>query len=394
MVSLTGITLYHGTRAAFTGLPALPAMFTPHVIAANYYASEQHERRRGTLRVVSAMVLADAHPFLSAKSWKGIAALLGCSVDREAIDAALLRQGWAGWAMKGSRGVEAVTVVRPGTLVEVPAPRGRASRRVARRLPSRRLQLNQAGVPTLDAYLAGALPNPKALGFHRFDDFLRLPHVWYPEDLWWHGTPFEFEQFTYVGNKRVGGGLWAHMGAHFTSDYSVADQFAQGEFGRRVKTTTPRTIAARLLMSNPLRFESEVAMAEDIVAFTSPKGTRHDPWDEIFTWKGARAANRVRKYMAVVRERYDGIVYGNSSEGGFRHPCVIAHPDQIEIVSTPREPHVVMVVRAWLTGESIPASEVARYRLDRADREDIGKSLATWDRYSRGARPGLSTLLR
>jgi 2'-5' RNA ligase/mRNA-degrading endonuclease RelE of RelBE toxin-antitoxin system len=213
------------------------------------------------------------------------------------------------------------------------------------------------------------------VGLHDYDkainrlsgltDFFRqasLPQEWY------HGSGAAFDRFDLNKNKTVQGDEdakhWnSHLGAHFSSDHRVAQEFAQRQGGGHV-------YHAHLSLQNPKHYDSEHDLDQEAVLWAHHNG--HDMGPSVS--KPAYRANiepdewqffpkyddhgdprpNTREIAHGFRDHlkaqgHDGITYGNEFEGahngfhaGERHLSAIAfHPDQITITQQHRgsEPH-------------------------------------------------------
>lgn len=107
-----GTKLYHGTRAGFEGLPRIPAMFGVDPSEVIYYTRTSWHQGPSP-RVIEAAVTSVAGPWLVGRRWSDVAAQMGVPTTEQAINAALLAGGYAGWLMKGAGRIGAVTVVDP-----------------------------------------------------------------------------------------------------------------------------------------------------------------------------------------------------------------------------------------------------------------------------------------
>ncbi|MGW9067845.1 ADP-ribosyltransferase-containing protein [Streptomyces yangpuensis] len=175
---------------------------------------------------------------------------------------------------------------------------------------------------------------------------------------WFHGSGAQFDSFDLGKNKTVqdedDGKHWnSHLGAHFTSDHKVAQEFAQRQGGGHV-------YHAHLDLKNPKHYNSEYDLDEHAVhwaldkgydlgpSMTNPayrKNTEPDEWGLHIThddnWdhrpEAREIAHGFRDHLKA--QGHDGITYGNEFEGahnGFHgergHQCAVAfHPNQIQI---------------------------------------------------------------
>jgi 2'-5' RNA ligase len=175
---------------------------------------------------------------------------------------------------------------------------------------------------------------------------------------WYHGSGAAFDRFDMSKNKTVqdddDAKHWnSHLGAHFTSDHRVAQEFAQRQGGGHV-------YHARLDLQNPKHYESEHDLDREAAHWAHANGhdlgptmsnpayreqTEPDEWQFLIKYndeghprpEAREIAHGFRKHLQA--QGHDGITYGNEFEGahngfhaGERHLSAIAfHPDQIQI---------------------------------------------------------------
>lgn len=203
------------------------------------------------------------------------------------------------------------------------------------------------------------------VGPHNYDDAIKrltsltafFREASLPKE-WFHGSGAAFDQFDLSKNKTVqdedDAKHWnSHLGAHFTSDHRVAQEFAQRQGGGHV-------YHAQLHLQNPKHYDSEHDLDKEAVLWAHANGhdmgpsvskpayranIEPDEWqfhvkydDHGEVRPEARAiAHGFRDHLKA--QGHDGITYGNEFEGanngfhaGERHLSAIAfHPDQIAI---------------------------------------------------------------
>lgn len=173
---------------------------------------------------------------------------------------------------------------------------------------------------------------------------------------WYHGSGAAFDRFDLDKNKTVqedDAKHWnSHLGAHFTSDHRVAQEFAQRQDGGHV-------YHARLDLQNPKHYESEHDLDKEAVHWALGNGhdmgvaadpafrerTEPDEWQFLLKYDDHNNSRTDTREIAhgfrdhLKAQGHDGITYGNEFEGahngfhaGERHLSAIAfHPDQIQI---------------------------------------------------------------
>jgi 2'-5' RNA ligase len=175
---------------------------------------------------------------------------------------------------------------------------------------------------------------------------------------WYHGSGAAFDRFDLGKNKTVqdedDGKHWnSHLGAHFTSDHKVAQEFAQRQGGGQV-------YHVQLGLRNPKHYESEHDLDKHAVHWALGKGydlgpsmtnpayrqhTEPDEWQFHLTYgedgnhrpEAPEIAHGFRDHLKS--QGHDGITYGNEFESaangfhaGERHLSAVAfHPDQVSI---------------------------------------------------------------
>jgi hypothetical protein len=92
----------------------------------------------------------------------------------------------------------------------------------------------------------------------------------FPDDIWYHGTTSEFDQFKTSGIKRTTLDWNSRIGTHFTSAKNVAEEFASGLYKKI--PASGRVMAARLHVNNPKHYEKEVLLANEAVAVAFEHG--------------------------------------------------------------------------------------------------------------------------
>ncbi|MFH8483156.1 2'-5' RNA ligase family protein [Streptomyces sp. NPDC018055] len=173
---------------------------------------------------------------------------------------------------------------------------------------------------------------------------------------WYHGSGAAFDRFDLNKNKTVqeddDAKHWnSHLGAHFTSDHRVAQEFAQRQGGGHV-------YHAHLDLKNPKHYSSEYDLDREAVHWAHDNGhdmgpsfnnpayraqTEPDEWQFHIKYgedgaprpEAREIAHGFREHLRT--QGHDGITYGNEFEGahnGFhadeKHTSAIAfHPDQI-----------------------------------------------------------------
>lgn len=175
---------------------------------------------------------------------------------------------------------------------------------------------------------------------------------------WYHGSGAAFDQFDLSKNKTVqdedDAKHWnSHLGAHFTSDHRVAQEFAQRQGGGHV-------YHAQLNLQNPKHYESEHDLDREATLWAHHNGhdmgpsvskpayrenIEPDEWQFFPKYDDHGAPRPNTREIAhgfrdhLKAQGHDGITYGNEFEGahngfhaGERHLSAIAfHPDQITV---------------------------------------------------------------
>jgi hypothetical protein len=199
----------------------------------------------------------------------------------------------------------------------------------------------------------------------------------HPDDIWYHGTTADFDEFKTHGIKRTTIDWNAKIGIHFTSNSSVAHEFASGLY--KDEESKGRVYAARLHLNNPKQYDNESGIANEAVAVAYKKGIitksdfnkvltskktrsissysdydkflrKNEPFEKVFpesSWKytsfgfdvmyvassnkKSQVANEFKKYL--ISQGYDSIIYENIVEKPNSTCIIVFDPSKIEIVS-------------------------------------------------------------
>lgn len=200
----------------------------------------------------------------------------------------------------------------------------------------------------------------------------------FPDDIWYHGTTADFDEFKTFGIKRTTVDWNAKIGIHFTSYQTVAHDFASGLYkGDELKG---KVIAAKLHVNNPKHYDTESEIANEAVAVAYKQGVltkddfrkvltskktrtissnyeyeqflkKDEPFEKVFPeskWKHlttfgfdvmyvatpnkkAQVAKEFRRHL--ISQGYDSIIYKNIVERPPNTCVIVFDPSKIEIVS-------------------------------------------------------------
>jgi hypothetical protein len=171
---------------------------------------------------------------------------------------------------------------------------------------------------------------------------------------WSHGSEHDFDKFSMDGHPDMEGDddkHWnCHIGPHFTSLHSVAEQFAD-KSGWGGDKYPGHVYHVGLDMKNPKHYDSEHDMDKEAHELGKSKGLllcnkEHGPgghadcirdyYEEEDDYHSEPAGPAVAEAFKnhLHQQGYDGITYGNEHEGPKRHKCAIAFGEhQIKVYS-------------------------------------------------------------
>lgn len=182
-----------------------------------------------------------------------------------------------------------------------------------------------------------------------------FPEKVLPEDVWYHGTQAQFDEFKIRGVKRQTSDWNTQLGIHFADEPYVANEFASGRYSGKKEGGS--IIPVKLKIENPKVFKTETDLSDDAVNFAwnnklitaddirNIKGLSREnaEWlikdGKLFYGEGGTILKGLGKKRPLVAKKYrehlestgfDGIVYGNNVEGIASKAAIAFRPDQIE----------------------------------------------------------------
>lgn len=223
-----------------------------------------------------------------------------------------------------------------------------------------------------------------------------LQHMWKPSDVWFHGTPYDFEQFSVSGVKRTTVGWNTAVGVHFTPLHWVAHKFADGLHMKK-KPGGGRVIMAHLKLKKPIRFGSENDMTADALrraidkkvltpgkidmgrawngsAFSIKYAMRREKKELLdYAYEIVQGWSKDKRYRLgewyrkqLLWDGYDSVLYRNddTEEGPGSTCAIVLDPASIQVIDQIPEPHIAHVVQAIMRGDQVPPEVLKQYKLD------------------------------